>query len=292
MPRLLFVLLLLSLAFSRPASAQPAAAAESAEPVRVLTFNIRLNIASDSLDAWPHRKEAVAGLVRFYEADLVGLQEAQRNQLADLGARLPGFAWFGEPRSDGGERDEYSAVLYRSDRFDLLDHGTFWLSPSPDVAGSKGWDAAFPRIVTWGRLRDRISGDTLVLANTHFDHVGAEARAQSARLLKRELQRIAGGTPVVVTGDFNATPESEPIMLMTDGRGLALADARVVSAAPPYGPNSTWNGFDAITPSRRIDYVFVGEGVRVLRYGELAETYDGARFPSDHLPVLVDVIVE
>jgi endonuclease/exonuclease/phosphatase family metal-dependent hydrolase len=254
----------------------------------VLSFNVRFNNPADSLDAWPHRKEAVANVIRFHEADVVGLQEAQRNQLDDLDSLLPGFAWFGRPRADGGPRDEYSAVLYREDRFELLGHGTFWLSESPDVAGSRGWDAAYPRVATWGRFHDREEGDTLYVVNTHLDHVGERARAASARLIKRKVREIAGATPVVVTGDFNATPESEPYALMTDG----FADARLVSEMPPYGPGTTWNGFEALAPGRRIDYVFVGDGVRVLRYGELAETYDGVRFPSDHLPVLAEIVVE
>lgn len=274
---------------SRPAAAQPAAA-PGAEPLRVMTFNVRLNTPADSLDAWPHRKEAVAGVIRFHGADFVGLQEPQHNQLVDLDSLLPGFAWFGLPRGDGGERDEYSAVLYRTDRLVLLDHDTFWLSESPDVPGLRGWDAAYPRIVTWGRFRDRATGDTLYHFYTHFDHVGEEARAESAHLLRRQIATIAGDAPVVVTGDFNATPDAEPYAIMTEGD--VLVDARTVTEEPPHGPVSTWNGFTALVPDRRIDYVFVGRGVRVRKYGALAETIDGVRFPSDHLPVLAEIVVE
>ena len=289
---LVLVLSVVCMATAPPAAAQPDGDRRAVVPLRMLSFNIRFDNPGDSLDAWPHRKEAVAGVVRFHGADLVGLQEAQPGQLADLEALLTGFAWFGEPRADGGPRDEYSAILYRTDRLDSLGHGTFWLSGTPDVAGSQGWDAAFPRIVTWGRFRDRASGDTLYHFNTHFDHVGEQARAESARLLKREVRRIAGDASVVVTGDFNATPDAEPIRLLTDGDGLTLTDARSASETAPYGPGSTWNGFGALVPERRIDFVFVGDGVRVLRYGELAETYDGVHFPSDHLPVLAEIVVE
>lgn len=283
---LLLLVVLLAAMPVPPAAAQPNGDAHS---LRVVSFNVRLNTAADRLDAWPYRKGAVAGLIRFYAPDLVGLQEPQRNQLDDLAAALPGYAWFGQPRADGGARDEYCAILYRTDRLERLAHDTFWLSETPDVPAIRGWDAAFPRIVTWGQFRDRASGDTLYLFNTHFDHAGELARAESARLLRQKVREIAGDAPVIVTGDFNATPDAEPIQTMRDP---GMADAREAAAEPPYGPASTWNGFDAIVPGRRIDYVFVGEGVRVLRYGELAETYDGRRFPSDHLPVLADLVIE
>ncbi len=289
-PMLRLSVLLAALVIGCPAAAQPNDA--PAVPLRVMSFNVRLNIESDSLDAWPHRRESVVGLIRFYDPDLVGLQEPQRNQLDDLARGLPGYTWFGQPRADGGARDEFSAVLYRTDRLELLDRATFWLSETPEEAGSKGWDAAFPRIVTWGRFRDRATGDTLFLFNTHLDHVGEKARAESARLIRRRVGEIAEGAPVIVTGDFNTTPDTEPYRILTADGDDPLVDSREVTAEPPYGPTSTWNGFDAVVPGRRIDFVFVGEGVRVLEHGILAETRDGVRFPSDHLPVLVEVVVE
>lgn len=286
MPNHLLPLLGLLLAVSSPIAAQTPA------PLRVMSFNIRLNTAGDSADAWPHRREGVAALIRFHDPDLVGLQEAQQGQLEDLQRALPEYGWFGRPRADGGPTDEHSAILYRRDRLELLEHATFWLSETPEVAGSRGWDASFPRVVTWGRFRDRTTGDTLVHLNTHFDHRGERARAESARLLKRRLAGIARGAPVVVTGDFNALPDSEPIRILADTAGTPrLRDALAVSAEPPYGPNSTWTGFREIEPGRRIDFVFVGDGVRVLEHAILAETLPSGRFPSDHLPVLAEVVL-
>jgi endonuclease/exonuclease/phosphatase family metal-dependent hydrolase len=275
------------------AQAQPRpAAATTAAPLRVMTFNVRYNNPGDSLDAWPHRREGVAGLIRFHDPDLVGLQEPQRNQLDDLQRLLPEYAWFGLPRADGNPRDEYSAILYRTDRLELLSQGTFWLSETPDVPASRGWDTSLPRIATWGRFRDRTTGDTILHVNTHFDHIGVRAREESARLVKRWLAADGAGLPVVLTGDFNTPPGSAPIQLLLDASTPPrLNDAISVSAEPPYGPSSTWNGFQAIEPERRIDFVFVGDRVRVLEHGTLAETLDGRHFPSDHLPVMAEIVV-
>lgn len=297
MPRFLLPLLLLLSTTTgvagQAARPDPPAASTAPAPLRVMTFNIRYNTPADSLDAWPYRREGVAGLIRFHDPDLVGLQEAQRNQLDDLQRLLAGYAWFGLPRADGGPGDEHNAILYRPDRLELLEHATFWLSETPEVPRSRGWDASLPRIATWGRFRDRSTGDTLLHVNTHFDHLGERARAESARLLRRRVAELAAGAAVVVTGDLNAAPGSEPLRLLTDPPARPrLVDALAASAEPPYGPNSTWNGFRQIEPGRRIDFVLVGEGVRVLEHGILAETLPGGRFPSDHLPVLAEVLVE
>jgi endonuclease/exonuclease/phosphatase family metal-dependent hydrolase len=270
----------------------PAPAGEGAETLRVMTFNIRYDNPNDGEDAWPNRRAKVASMIRFHGADVVGLQEALRHQIGDLEAALPRFGWFGSGRS--AERDaEHCAVLYRRDRLEVLAEGTFWLSETPDVAGSRGWDAALPRIVTWGKLRDRRNGAVLHLFNTHFDHVGEAARRESARLLLRKVAEIAGADgPAVVTGDFNTTPESEPYRVLTTGDGThgALGDAMLASSCPHHGPTSSWNAFKAIEAGRRIDFVLVRPPAVVRQHGILSDTFDG-RFPSDHLPVLAELAV-
>ena len=253
--------------------------------IRVMSYNIRLNLASDGPNAWPHRREAVAALVRFHQADLLGIQEALPDQLADLDARLPEYARFGVGRT--AERGgEHSAIYYRRDRFEVLQHDTFWLSETPAVAGSKGWDGAYERIATWGHLRDRSTGARFYHFNTHLDHVGKVARREGARLIAARIGALSGDAPVLVTGDFNDLPSSPSYLTMTS----LLRDAFTVSRTPHHGPASTWNAFRAIEPGRRIDFIFV-RGFDVLRHGILSETIDGARFPSDHLPVLAEVRV-
>ena len=276
-----------------PGVEHPAAAREIASaPLRIMTFNLRLDVASDGPNAWPHRRDWVASLIRFHAPDAIGVQEALAHMLTDLDTRLPGFGRVGVGRADGRAGGEFSAILYRTDRLELLEDGTFWLSPTPEVAGSKGWDTAIERIVTWARFRDRLTGCELVHLNTHFDHRGEEARQESARLIRRRLPTLAKELPVVVTGDLNSDPASVPYRILTRDTiadaSSPLRDAFTTSVAGHYGPTSTWTAFRAIVPERRIDYVLVSADVAVLTHGILPDSWDG-RFPSDHLPVLASV---
>ena len=270
------------------------------DTLRILSFNIRYDNPEDGPDAWPHRKEAVADMIRSRAVDVAGLQEALKGQIDDLQALLPDYAWLGVGREDGMEQGEFAPIFYRRDRLDTLRWGTFWLSETPDIPGSRSWDAALERIVTWAVLRDRQTSEAFLAVNTHFDHRGAEARTRSAELIVESLNDLAtgqsgeqddegaGSLPVVLTGDFNAGEDSAPYAVLTD----ALSDALYASEQPHEGPMSTWNGFEAIVPGRRIDYIFVGAGVRVYAHRILPDTIANGRFPSDHLPVLAEVGLE
>ena len=254
--------------------------------LRVMTFNIRYNNPDDGEHAWPHRRERVASMVRFHEADLVGMQEALKGQVDELEALLPEYAWIGVGRDDGVAAGEFSPIFYRKDRFDLIEQATFWLSETPGVPGSKSWDAAITRIVTWGRFRDTRTGTAFFLFNTHFDHQGAQARTESAHLILAKIDTLAVDAPVVVTGDFNVEPTTEAYRVLIDG----LADTRRQSLTPPHGPEETFWGFTVETgeEGRRIDYIFVSPETRVQHYGVLTDHWNG-HFPSDHLPVLAEV---
>ena len=267
------------------------AAAQDAAPepnaVAVMSFNVRYDNPADGPNAWPHRRDWVAEIIGK-NADVVGMQEVLERQLDDLKARLPEFEFFGVGRDDGKEAGEFVPVAWRKERFAPVEKGAFWLSPTPDVPGSKGWDAALPRVATWARLKDRVEGKMFLLVNVHFDHKGEQARRESAKLLKSWIAGHAKGGPVILTGDFNATPDSAAYKtLAAEGEGLALQDTRF-DASRPEGPASTWNGFKAVAENVRIDFVFQAGPVEVLGFRTLDETRDG-RFPSDHLPIVATV---
>lgn len=260
------------------------------QPLNVMSFNIRYDNPEDSLDNWQYRKDRAANAIRFYDVDIVGTQEVLHNQLEDLKQRLPGYAVIGVGREDGKEKGEYSALWYKTDRFDLLDSGYFWLSETPEVAGSKGWDGACERIASWAKLQDKKSGKKYFALNTHLDHVGVAARREGISLILDRVKELSDGLPVIVTGDFNSDPQSDVIKHITDAADPEhLTDSREV-AAIVYGPSWSFHDFGKIPYDRRplIDYVFVNDGLKVLRYGVLAETENNA-FLSDHAPVLVTV---
>jgi endonuclease/exonuclease/phosphatase family metal-dependent hydrolase len=258
------------------------------EPIRALTFNVRYDTAADGEHAWEHRRELVAGVVRYHRPALVGLQEPLAHQLADVEAALPGYRFEGVGRKDGADGGEFTPVGARTDRLAIEATGTRWLSPTPGEPGSADPDASHPRIVTWSRLRDRATDRRFHHVNTHFDHRSAAARRRSADRLREVVADVAGDGPAVVTGDLNATPGSPPLDRLTapDGPGRTLRDAFEL-AAFRHGPTVTFEQFDG-PPTRRIDYVLVTEGVDVGQHAVLADRGDD-RVPSDHLPVVAEL---
>jgi len=286
------IVVLIILAFCVSTSATPLQTSE-ASYVRVMTFNIRYDEPRDKENAWPNRKQLVASMILFHHADIVGVQEALKSQLVDLAKLLPDYSWVGVGRADGKDGGEFSAIFYRKARLKSLENSTFWLSETPQVP-STGWDAALPRIVTWAKFQDLQTHKNFFLFNTHFDHRGERARTESARLLLARVGQMAGDLPVVVTGDFNFTESAEGYQILTGKNAntsrSVLRDARYISEREHHGPTSTFNEFKALVPGKKIDYVFVKGSIRVLQHAALADTWDG-RFPSDHLPVLAELII-
>jgi endonuclease/exonuclease/phosphatase family metal-dependent hydrolase len=269
------------------------AACFAQQPLNVMTFNIRYNTPRDSANAWPFRKDNAASQVLFHEVHILGVQEALHDQIVDLKERLKNHAYIGVGRDDGKEKGEYSAIFYDSTRLKLLQSGTFWLSTEPEVPGSKSWDAAITRIVTWARFRDRKTNKTFGMLNTHFDHIGKVARAESAKLLLRKANELMGTLSYIVTGDFNAMPDQEPIQIILNASDpLHLTDSKAISATAHYGPEGTFNGFGPKDRDQQpIDYIFIKGRVKVLQHATLSQSW-GGRFSSDHFPVFARVILQ
>ena len=197
----------------------------SATSLSVMTFNMRYDNPEDGQNNWRFRRERIAGVIKAQEVDVLGTQELLSNQFNDLSGLLTGYQGVGVGRLDGAESGEYCAVFFRKDRFTLLDSGTFWLSETPEVVGSLGWDGACERIATWVVLRDR-DGRELFFIDTHLDHVGQVARDEGVSLLMKRIETLSGGRPVILTGDFNSEPGSSVVAhVQKDGvRGAAVGN--------------------------------------------------------------------
>ena len=245
------------------------------EPIRAATFNIRYDNPGDGVHAWGQRRSRVIDLIESFHADIIGLQEVTPGQYDFLREHLSEFTFIGGGRDDGERRGEASPILFRTDRFALIDHGMWWLSDTPSVPGSRGWDAALPRIATHATLRDRTTNEELLIVCTHFDHRGEKAREQSAALL---AEILADEPRVLLLGDFNAVPGSIPHETLCS----------IFTDSADENDAATWTGFDGEPdPGRRIDWVLI-KGLDALRY-RVDPWRDTARPESDHLPVVVDV---
>ena len=259
---------------------------------RVMTYNIRYagSEETDGVNAWNNRKNLVASMIRFHHADIVGLQEALLLQLDDLTKLLPHYSWVGVGRDDGKNKGEFSAILFRDDRFEVLKQSTFWLSATPDIP-SMGWDAAFPRVVSWAEMKDKKTGKTFFVFNTHFDHIGVTARNNSSKLLRKRIAENVNNQPIIVTGDFNTQNSTEAYKILTDqtDEKLILYDTQSESQTEHHGSHFTFNGFGtSIEQGNKIDFIFVTKDVYVLQHGVIDEMVDG-HYPSDHMPVVAEV---
>ncbi len=257
-----------------------------------MSFNVRYDTTKDGDLAWPHRRDHVVSLLRFHTPDIVGLQEPLEHQYDYIRERLPSYDWVGVGRRDGDDAGEFGPIGVDATRFEVRDHDTFWLSETPDRAGSTSWDASWPRMATWVRLRDRTTEKTFYAVNTHFEHRSARAREESARLIRERLPGVVGDSPIVLTGDLNCTETSTPYRTLIDASGsdFRLYDAHYRSENGHHGPTVTFNRFEG-DPTEKIDYVFVSDGLRVHQHGVLPDHWDGSP-PSDHMPVLVELSLD
>jgi endonuclease/exonuclease/phosphatase family metal-dependent hydrolase len=256
-------------------------------PFNIITYNIRMSTPDDGVNAWPLRKEKVAGLLKFHQADIFNVQEALPEQMDDLVTLFPGFDHVGVGRDDGIRKGEHMAIFFRKGRFEKTNDGMFWLSPTPDKPGL-GWDAACNRTVTWIKLKDKITKKSFYVFDTHFDHMGRVAREESAKLILKSIMEInKENLPLILTGDLNLTKNTVPVQSILK----ELFDAQDKSLTPPYGPAGTSGGFNVKVMPNKIDFIFINDKVTVLRHGVLSDSF-GLFYPSDHLPVLAEVKIK
>lgn len=253
--------------------------------LKVMTFNIRLSLESDKENSWTSRKPEALALMNYYHPDFFGVQEAVPQQMTDMKNGLKNYSAVGVGRDDGKDKGEYSAIFYNNEKLEVLKSGTFWLSETPEKP-SKGWDAAYNRICTYALFRMKKGGKKFWAFNVHFDHVGNVARVNSSKLILEKIKTFnQKNLPVVLTGDFNLTEDSEPIKIISK----SLDDSFYHSQTPPYGPKGTFQAFDVnVAPKDRIDYVFV-KGFKVLNQRTINDRRENLLYPSDHFPVLAEI---
>jgi endonuclease/exonuclease/phosphatase family metal-dependent hydrolase len=251
------------------------------------TFNLRYANPRDTGNLWAERAPIVASLIRFHQFDILGTQEGLLNQLEDISNALPEYERYGIGRDDGKEKGEFSAIFFRKDKFILLDKGDFWLSETPERVGY-GWDAKINRICSWVYLQDVKTKKKFYFFNAHYDHQGVKARQESSKLVMAKINAIAGKQPAMFTGDLNGGQKSDWYLLLANS-GI-YRDA-YKEAGSPYANNGTFNGFGKSMQPDIIDHIFLTSQFSVKRYGVLTDTYAG-KFPSDHFPVLADVLLK
>jgi endonuclease/exonuclease/phosphatase family metal-dependent hydrolase len=274
------------------AIATGASGAVSSDALRCISYHSRYATEADGLDAWRHRAATVAAAIAV--ADVAGLQEALESQVVDLEQRLTDHDWWGVGRDDGVSAGEFVPIFYRRERFERVDGGHFWLSLDQELPGSRSWDAAITRMVSWLELKDRKTGQVWLVLNTHYDHRGEQARQESSRLIREWLNRRRFEGPTVVMGDLNAKPDSAAYRLLVGepDQAFPLSDTYLSVAVSP-DPIGSWNAFRK-TEAARIDYIFTAGPIKILSAAILDPRTEQGRFGSDHHPVeaVLELVVD
>lgn len=256
----------------------------SAQELSIMTYNIKLDYPKEGTNSWTNRKPFFINQLKFYEPDILGVQEAMPNQMKDIDSLLVNYNFVGVGRDDGKDAGEYSAIFYKKDNFNVLKSSTFWLSETPAKV-STGWDAVFNRVCTYALFQDTSTKKIFWTFNTHFDHEGIEARKQSAVLILQKIKELnIENYPVILMGDFNMEETHESIQFLKKH----LTDSKTI-ANSTFGPQGTFNNFEFNKPvTQRIDYIFLSTEIIVNKYAVLSDSKD-CHYPSDHLPVYVEL---
>lgn len=260
-----------------------------------MSFNIRLDTPVDGKNQWKHRKEVLVAEVKANDPLFLGVQEAKWNQMEDLSSGLPEYGWIGRGRDDGDKGGEFSAVFYKKDKVKLLDSGTFWLSETPEKAGSLGWDAACRRVVSWGKFQCNKTQKQFFYANTHFDHRGNKARIESAKLIRKKIDSLAGNLPLFVSGDFNTTSNSNVYKIITsECNGVkGWIDSHSAAKVQENKLNRTFHDFGKVTGNKGsiIDFIFASGPVTIEKFKICPELRDG-KLTSDHNAIVATISIQ
>lgn len=262
-------------------------------PLDVMTFNIRYGTARDGENAWPNRRELVIDVIRSHDPQVLGVQEALRFQLDELGAALSGYGEVGVGRDDGLEEGEYAAILYDTERLETIEQGTFWFSSTPETPGSMSWGNGITRIATWARFRDLAAEGTFYVYNLHWDHESQPSRDSSAVLLLEHLAARSSPDPVVVMGDFNAGESNTAYRTVLAGASRVEGAPRVIDTFRSANPSArnvrTAHGFRGGEDGEKIDAVLVSVEWDVIA-ASIDRTAEDGRYPSDHYPVTARIV--
>jgi len=257
--------------------------------ISVMTYNVRYGLADDGENSWEYRKKELSNLIKSKEPDFLGTQEGLPFQISYINNAMPNYEFIGTDR-DGNGKGENTAIFYNTSKYKVLKQHTFWLSPTQNKV-SKGWDAAYPRICTYGLFTNKLTKQNFWVINTHFDHIGVEARKESALLILNKIEEInTKNYPLIFMGDLNAEPESKPVISLK----THLVDSKEVSIEKPKGPDGTFNAFQfGIPVTKRIDYIFISNNntIQVNNYTVLNDSKE-SKYPSDHLPVFVELTIK
>lgn len=251
--------------------------------LEVMSYNVRYANENDGENSWSLRKDYITSQIKYYEPDILGVQEAVLEQLEYFLQGLEGYKYVGVGRDDGKAKGEFSAIFYDTTQFKVQEQNTFWLSKTPEKV-SVGWDAAMERVCTYALFEKKETDEKFWVFNSHFDHIGERARVESAKLIMSKINELnVKNLPVIFMGDLNLEPETSGVKHIAEEMNDSKATIRFA-----FGPEGTFNGFKFCEPAkRRIDYIFTSkENIEVLKYAVITDSKD-LKYPSDHFPVMV-----
>lgn len=253
--------------------------------LRVMTWNIRLDTPDDGVNHWDNRKAGVVAEVLKQNIDVLGVQEALGNQVKDFNRTLKGYKGLGVGRDDGKDKGEYNSIYYKKANLKVVRWGVFWLSETPDIAGSRGWDAACNRLCTWIEFKHKKSGEHFMVFNTHFDHMGDSARNESALLIINKINQLSNRLPLILMGDFNVNNNTRPYRIITFPENEYVLTNTRIRSKEKSGPDFSWVTFNPdYKDTDLIDFIFASEHFEVLKH-TITDFRSTGKFLSDHLPV-------